>query len=166
MNNINIKDCESNKANLTWLQVSIGHRDPIKSFLLGNTKLKTILTTNIGDVDAVNANFYDINTGSLLSSTVNLLEIKKQIYDKTYNLFIGEVIISQNTTIISPFVANSIVNALNSESTGSESTGIYLLSGTYTVDTNLINKITGNVSPQIQTYSLTKLHSTFKKYFN
>jgi len=34
------------------------------------------------------------------------------------------------------------------------------------LDTNLINKITGNVSPQIQTYSLTKLHSTFKKYFN
>ena len=147
MNNINIKDCESNKANLTWLQVSIGHRDPIKSFLLGNTKLKTILTTNIGDVDAVNANFYDINTGSLLSSTVNLLEIKKQIYDKTSNLFIGEVIISQNTTIISPFVANSIVNALNSESQSPSQIQnvinyLNLIPGKYTVNEPLVNTST------------------------
>ena len=143
MNNINIKDCESNKANLTWLQVSIGHRDPIKSFLLGNTKLKTILTTKIGDVDATNANFYDNNTGSLLSSTVNLLEIKKQIYDKTSNLFIGEVIISQNTTIISPVVANSIVNALNSESQ-SQSVINYLnlIPGKYTVNEPLVNTST------------------------
>ena len=34
------------------------------------------------------------------------------------------------------------------------------------LDISLINKITGNVSPQIQTYSLNKLHTTFKKYFN
>ena len=147
MNNINIKDCESNKANQTWLQVSIGHGDPIKSFLLGNTKLKTILTANIGDVDAVNANFYDINTGSLLSSTDNLLEIKKQIYDKTSNLFRGEVIISQNATIISPFVANSIVNALNSESQSPSQIQnvinyLKLIPGKYTVNVPLVNAST------------------------
>ena len=143
MNNVNIKDCESNKANLTWLQLSIGHRDQSKSFLLGNTKLKTIYTSNIGNVDAVNANFYDNNTGSLLSSTVNLLEIKKQIYDKTSNLFIGEVIISQNTTIISPVVANSIVNALNSQSQ-SQSVINYLnlIPGKYTVNEPLVNTST------------------------
>jgi dTDP-4-dehydrorhamnose reductase len=34
------------------------------------------------------------------------------------------------------------------------------------LDTGLITKTTGNVSPQIQTYNLNKLHSTFKKLFN
>ena len=34
------------------------------------------------------------------------------------------------------------------------------------LDTDLITKTIGNVSPQIQTYNLNKLHSTFKKLFN
>jgi dTDP-4-dehydrorhamnose reductase len=34
------------------------------------------------------------------------------------------------------------------------------------LDTDLITKKIGNVSPQIQTYNLNKLHSTFKKLFN
>ena len=146
MNNVNIKDCEGNKARQTWLQFAIGHRDPIKSFLLGNTKLKTMYTTNIGNVDATNSEFYDINTGRLLTVTVpdDLLQIKNQIYDKTLNSSIGEVIIAEGSTIISPTVANSIINSLNSESSGSESSGsesitISLVSGTYKVDTDVVN---------------------------
>ena len=34
------------------------------------------------------------------------------------------------------------------------------------LDISLINKITGNISPQTQTYSLNKLYTTFKKSFN
>ena len=34
------------------------------------------------------------------------------------------------------------------------------------LDTDLITKTIGNVSPQIQTYNLNKFHSTFKKLFN
>ena len=70
----------------------------------------------------------------------DLLKLIEQYYDKKNISSIGEVIISKQFQIISPNAVNSINNALNSESTGSESTGIYLLSGTYTVDTNLINK--------------------------
>ena len=43
---------------------------------------------------------------------------------------------------------------------------ISLLAKGLNLDTDLINKTTGNVSPQIQTYNLNKLHSTFKKVFN
>jgi hypothetical protein len=114
--------------------------------LLGNTKLKTMYTTNIGNVDATNGEFYDINTGRLLTVTVpdDLLQIKNQIYDKTLNSSIGEVIIAEGSTIISPTVANSIINSLNSASSGSESSGsesitISLVSGTYKVDTPLVN---------------------------
>jgi hypothetical protein len=137
MNNVNIKDCESNKAKQTWLQVSIGHRDPIKSFLLGNTKLKTINITDIGDVDAKNAKFYDINTGSLLTVSDNLLQIKNQMYDKTNNLSIGEVIIAADSTIISPNIPNSIINSLDSKSNI-----INLIPGIHKVTKNLVNTST------------------------
>jgi hypothetical protein len=135
MHNVNIKDCQANKANQTWFQLAIGHRDSIKSFLLGNTKLKTMYTTNIGNVDAMNAKFYDINTGSLLSVLDHLLKIKNQIYDKTLNLSIGEVIITNDITIISPSVTNSIINSLDSKSDI-----INLIPGIHKVDKVLVNK--------------------------
>jgi|694.fasta_scaffold23582_7 hypothetical protein len=137
MNNVNIKDCEANKANQSWSQLAIGHRDTINSFLLGNTKLKTISTTNIGNVDATNAKFYDITTGSLLSVSDNLLKIKNQIYDKTLNLSIGEVIITYDATIISPSVTNSIINSLDSKSDI-----INLIPGIHKVNKNIVNKST------------------------
>lgn len=137
MNNVNIKDCQANKANQTWLQLAIGHRDTSNSFLLGNTKLKTIYTTNIGNIDATNAKFYDITTGSLLSVSDHLLQIKNQIYDKTLNTSIGEVIIANDVTIISPSVPNSIINSLDSKSNE-----IYIIPGTHQVDKVLVNKST------------------------
>ena len=43
MSNVDIKDCQANKAGQTWLQLAIGHRDTNKSFLLGNTKLANVI---------------------------------------------------------------------------------------------------------------------------
>lgn len=43
---------------------------------------------------------------------------------------------------------------------------IFRLAKGLNLDTDLITKTIGNVSPQIQTYNLNKLHTTFKKLFN
>ena len=43
---------------------------------------------------------------------------------------------------------------------------ISLLAKGLNLDLDLITKTKGNISPQIQTYNLNKLHSTFEKYFN
>jgi len=134
LNNLNIKDCQANKSNQTWLQLSIGHRDTNKSFSLGNTRLRTIYTTNIGNVDATQAEFYDINTGSLLTTLYDLFQITTQIYDKTDILSLGEVTVSEGSKIITPNVIDSIINALDTENNA-----IYLTPGIYAVSAKLIN---------------------------
>ena len=111
MSNVDIKDCQANKAGQTWLQLAIGHRDTNKSFLLGNTKLKTIYAANIGNIDATMAQFYDNILGTLLIMPDDLLKLIEQYYDKKNISSIGEVIISKQFQIISPNAVNSINNA-------------------------------------------------------
>lgn len=134
MDGVNIKDCQSNKANLSWLQLAIGHKDTTKPFNLGNTHLRTMYTTNIGNVDATQSSFYDITTGSLLTVQYDLLTIVYQIYDKTFNQNLGEVMVVLDSTIISPTVPNSLITALNSEYST-----IILIEGEYVINTNLYN---------------------------
>jgi hypothetical protein len=136
MNNVDIKDCEANKAGQTWLQLGVGHRDTTKMFNLGNTKLRTIYTTSIGDVEARNCNFFDINTGNPLSTTIDeLLQIINQIYDNASNLNIGRVIIVDSVAFTKPGVVDGISNAINS----GNATTIYLAVGEHRQISNLVN---------------------------
>lgn len=132
LNDLDIKDCQANIAGQTWLQLSVGHRDTSKSFMLGNTKLKTIYTTNIGNVDATNSYFYDNTTGIDLT---DLQQINNQIYDKIDNPLIGKVLVVIGVTFSNPAIPNSIGDNLNNP----EVTTIYLSAGTYTQRGSLIN---------------------------
>ena len=148
LNDLDIKDCQANIAGQTWLQLSVGHRDTSKSFMLGNTKLKTIYTTNIGNVDATNSDFYDNTTGDYLT---DLQQINNQIYDKIDNQSIGKVLFVIGVTFSNPAIPNSVSDNLNNP----EVTTIYLSDGTYTQTENLIN--TSKTYNTILSTGLTKI---------
>jgi hypothetical protein len=136
MNNVDIKDCEANKAGQTWLQLSVGHQDASKSFNLGTTKLKTMNTANVGNVDATQSSFYDYTTGTYLDPfSEDLQQIIYQIYDKIDNPILGKVIVIIGSTFANPNITNSIENALSDPT----STEVFLPQGTYKQTNDLVN---------------------------
>jgi hypothetical protein len=139
MNNVNMKDYEPNGAGQTWVQFVIGHRDNTKSFNIGNTELKTLALSNIGDVNARQAKLYNNSTGNTLSRTTiqDILQIVSQITDKLNIQGLGEVSFvpfkfNNNDTYIGANEPNGIINAILETQ---NDTTLNLLPGTYFIDT-------------------------------
>jgi hypothetical protein len=138
INNFSIKELIPNGSNQSWPLLSIGHNDEGKSFELGTTKLTTLVVTSIGNINAINSEFYSpTNTLLLINKNIpsNIPILADQIYDKTDNYLLGAVKILENVNIISPSdpaAVTNLISELNSENYQSgQIVTIILLPGNY-----------------------------------